>query len=273
MTLTAQVVLIILALHMVRAPVSRARVVRFAYRQQLEITPDNGNQVIEYLATTRRWRVAGLLTAYGLGTAWLAWQIGNGEGGNFTLLQFLAGWFAGAVVAEARLARRPDGPRRSALLQPRDPAAYLSRPARWCLPAALVISLALGALTLVVAATDREWDRVAAVGAVAAAVAVYVVVWAVRRHVLGRPQTMLSPDQRAADDAIRSRSLHVLAGAGSTLILYAVSHQLYALQTAWPGAEAELEGAAVLLTLGAPLLGWLIATTRWSVYRPASVPG
>lgn len=264
----------VLLLASARAPVSRARVARFARRQQLDITPGNGNEVIAYLATTRRWRVAGLLTAYGLGLAWLVWQVWQGgDGGTLSLLQLLAGWFIGAVVAEARLARPPRGPARAASLQPRDRKAYLSLPARMCLPTALLISLAIGGLTLLSAIIGRTPDRTTAVGAAAAAVAIYALVWTVGRHVLTRPQTVLPPDRRAADDALRSRSLHVLAGAGAALILYAVIYQLDALRAVWPGIDAQLHGAAVLLTFAAPLWGWFVATAPWSVRHPAPVTG
>lgn len=46
------------------APVPRERVARFARRQGLAITPDNGAAVIRYLATTRRWRAGCLVGAF-----------------------------------------------------------------------------------------------------------------------------------------------------------------------------------------------------------------
>lgn len=183
------------------------------------------------------------------------------------MLQALAGWFVGAVVAEARLARRPAGQRRVASLQPRDPAAYLSWPARLVLPAALAVSLALGLLALVASLAGRGVDGRSALLAPIVAVAVAGVVWAVRNRVLTRPQPAdLPPDQRAADDAIRSRSLHVLAGAGAALVLYAVIYQLDAVGLVLP--RFDVEAAEIVLALGAPLLGWLVATARWSVRRP-----
>src|SRR5262245_37142806 len=51
-------------------PVTRVRLERFAGRQRLEITPTNGDQVIAYLATTRRWRVAGLVTGLLTSAVW-----------------------------------------------------------------------------------------------------------------------------------------------------------------------------------------------------------
>lgn len=258
-----------------KAPVSRTRVERFARRQQLPITPDNGDQIIAYLATTRRWRIAGLLTALAVGITWGAYQVthGNGEG-TITVLQLLAGWFIGAIIAEARLARRPRGERRAASLRPREPSAYLSRFARAVLPAALGLSVAVAAVTVLAHAAGRAMDvRLASLAATAALV-IAAVVWTVRRRVLDRPQPALPPDHLAADDAIRSRSLHVLAGAGATLVLYAVNYQLVALRDAFPAAEAGFLAAEPLISIGAPVLGWIVATRPWSVstHRPPAPP-
>lgn len=254
-----------------RAPVSRARVERFARRQRLRITPDNGNQVIAYLATTRRWRVAGLLTAYGLALGWGVQAAFHDDEGSIGLLQLLSGWFIGAIIAEARLVRRPAGERRAASLRPREPSAYLSPPARVVLPAALVASLAVAVVTLVAAAVGLGPDGLAAVVGLAAAATVSAIVQVVRRRVLDRPQPVAPPDQVEADDAIRSRSLHVLAAAGAVLVLYAVAHQLRALSLAFPGAEAGFLAVLLVLNVGAPVLGWIVATRPWSA-SPGRLP-
>lgn len=253
------------------APVSRSRLERFARRQQLQITPDNGDLVIRYLAITRRWRAGGILVAFGLGIVWLSTRIDFS--GEINLLQLFAGWFAGAVLAEARLARTPAGPVRLAALQPRDPSMYLPRYAQWLVPAALAVSVALGLVTVTLAAAGRSPDvRTAAVAQVAA-VAVASMVWAVGRHVLSRPQPVLPPDQLAADDAIRSRALHVLAGSGTALVLYAVISQLSALADGLSGQVVDVIGGTVfVLVFAAPLLGWFVATQPWSVRRDAQQP-
>jgi hypothetical protein len=273
--IAAVIALPVLLITSASAPVNRARVERFARRQQLLITPDNGNQVIAYLATTRRWRVAGLLVALAAGITWGAYQLTQGSGeGSITVLQLLAGWFIGALIAEARLAHRPRGERRAAALRPREPSAYLSRFARAALPAALAISLAVAAVTVLTHTSGRDVNVRPALLATAAAVVIMAAVWTVRRRVLDRPQPVLPPDQLAADDAIRSRSLHVLAGAGATLVLYAINYQLLALRDAFPAAEAEFLAVEPLITLGAPVLGWIVATRPWSVtsHRPPAPP-
>ena len=255
-----------------RAPVNRARVERFSLRKHLRITPDNGDQIIAYLATTRRWRVAGLLTAYGVGLTWVTYAVLHDSGGGITLLQLLAGWFIGAVFSEARLARSPRGERRAASLRPREPTAYVSRFARAVLPVALGISLAVAAITVLAQTAGRDVDVPVAVFATLGAATVAAVVWTVRRRVLDRPQPVLPPDRLAADDAIRSRSLHVLAGAGTTLVLYAVGFQLHALGDALPATQDALPAVGFLISIGAPVLGWIVATRPWSVGRPADTP-
>lgn len=253
------------------APVSRARLERFARRQQLVITPANGNRVITYLATTRRWRSAGVLAALALAVAWIGYSA-TVRSGEFTaeinVLHLVAGWFVGAVIAEARLARTPTGPVRHAALQPRDPSMYLPRYAQWLVPGALVVSVAVGLVTF---AQTGTLDVRTAVVAQLAALVVAAAVWAVSRHVLVRPQPVLPPDELAADDAIRSRALHVLAGSGAALVLYAVIFQLDALSNALSGRAVDVVGGtAFMLLFAAPLLGYLVATQPWPARRDAA---
>jgi hypothetical protein len=245
-----------------------ARVTRFARPQQLEITPDNGSQVIAYLATTRRWRTAGVLVAL-VGYAWLTLVPPERAELTVGVLQVLSGWFVGAVVAEARLVRRPAGERRSASLQPRDPAHYLSRPARLALPAALAVSLLVGLVSLAEAVSGPGVDGRAALLAQVAAVAVAAVVWAVRRQVLLRPQPAdLPPDRQSADDAIRSRSCTCWRAPArrwcSTRRSTSSARCGSSLHRSEPGCSCW--------HWAQPVLGWLVATAHWPVRRPAPVP-
>ena len=249
------------------APVSRARVARFALRQQLVITPGNGDRVIAYLATIRRWRVAGLITVWIIGLAWLAYSITAQDAaeGEFPFVFLFAGWFVGAILAEAHLARRPAGTRRHAALTPRDLASYLPRFARAVVPTAIAISLTIGSASVVLAAWGHV-DVATAIGAQLVALAITAAVWVVGRYVLRRPQPVLPSDEQAADDAIRSRALHVLAGSGVTLIMYAVNYQLSAIPLL---PDRTLAVVTFVIAIGAPLLGWRIATAPWVVQRSA----
>jgi len=248
-------------------PVSRARVARFASRHRLTITVDNGEQVIRYLAQTRRWRSAGLVV--GAVVSSVASIPHNAVRIDF--LTLLAGWFVGALVAEVRLAAgvgalgQPG--RRAASLRSRNQSTYLGPVARGLLPAAVVLSTGTAVATVVVDGAPR-W-RYLAVWLVGLAVAGSVA-WVARR-VLHRRQPVLAPDRLAADEAIRSRSLHVLYAAGATLVLYCVLFQLAQLG---PLLAPDSTGYAVVTVAAGlgifvvPLLGWLTATSRWIVPGP-----
>ncbi|MBO3739351.1 hypothetical protein [Actinoplanes flavus] len=194
-------------------PVRRDAVRRFADRQNLVVTADNGARIVDYLATVRRWRSAGLaaaLTAYTI--------IGlrdNRLGVSVTFL--LAGWFAGAVVAEARLAALPPG-RPGAGLTPRTAARYLPAAQRYALPAVILAFAALAA------AGGAPSGRLAALSAAVAGVAALVALTV--RRILLRPQPVAPAGVLAADEAIRSRSLHAVTAAGTTLVAYCAADLL-----------------------------------------------
>jgi hypothetical protein len=213
--------------------VQRERVAKFARRQELAITVGNGQQVIGYLATTRRWRVFGLAAGLVLSVAWFLPNV------TVNSLYLFAGWFVGALIAEFRVARLPHRPTPAALITPRRLADYLSTTARLMLPGATALCLVVGAFT-----RDLLWT--------VAGVTIALVVWLIQRHVLRRPQPLAEPDRIKADDAIRSRSLHVLAGGGATLVLYCVIGQL---------------GGNLLLGVIVPVLGYAAATQVWHVAR------
>ena len=235
-------------------PVSAGRLAAFAQRHGLVVTPTNGNQVIRYLATTRRWRVAGLSVGFLASVAWALPQ----QRVYVNFLTAFAGWFAGALVAEARLAHLERGPRRAASLVPRRVDSYRSRVVSALLPASIGVSLVLAVTSLVVGTS-----RAAALIWFAAALAVLCGESIVERRVLHRPQPLAPPDQLAADDAIRSRSLHVLAAAGTTLVLYCVLGQLAALRPALAGEAGQLvEAAAILGVFVAPVIGLVAASAR-----------
>lgn len=254
-----------------QAYVARERVERFAARQSLTVTTGNGAQVIRYLATTRRWRASGLMVGIALSVAWDLphgrWQV------NF--LPAFAGWFVGALIAEGRVAHLALGARRAASLLPRRPSAYLPGGYWWLVPGAGIATLA----ATVAGAASRWWGRPVpawpTVGWAVAGFAIAVTVRLIQRSVLRRPQPVAAPDVLAADDAIRSRSLHVLAGGGTTLLLYCAFGQLGALATTMPHPR-PLNGLLNFGLFATPLFGWYVATRRWPTggrpRPPAPVP-
>src|SRR5215510_845671 len=233
-------------------PVSRVRLERFARRQRLVVTAANGNRVIAYLARVRRWRSAGVIAGI---VATLVWSL---QHSSFTLntLSMFAGWFAGALVAEVSQARVPIGPRRVTALQPRLPRDYVSRFSWALVPVTAGLSVAIGAVTAVEAwrgLMNPDWTAGLWLGF---ALVVAVLVRLTQRHVLNRPQPLDEPDVLAADDAIRSRSLHVLCGGGAALILYCCSGQLAALGLGFgdpfyqPAIVAQALGLFLIPALG-----------------------
>src|SRR5205823_5249928 len=98
---------------------------------RLVVTADNGQRVIDYLATTRRWRAIGL--AAGLAAS-LAWQLPQ-QRIAVSWVFMLAGWFVGALIAELRVARLT-ARRSAAVLVPRSADRYLPPVALWAAPVA-----------------------------------------------------------------------------------------------------------------------------------------
>lgn len=248
---------------MANSPVSRVRLERFARRQCLDVSAASGDQIIRYLATTRRWRTAGL----GLGfLASVAWSLPQPTASIDSITLF-AGWFLGALVAEIRVAHLAHGPRRAASLQRRQPAAYLSRPAWALVPGAAVLAVAVAATTTWAAAVGSARPDWWSAGWLVAALATAATVRAIQLHVLRRPQPLVAPDVLATDDAIRSRSLHVLAGGGAAIVLLCVSAQLDAIHPLATDAVGAIEiwhdGGVFLIAA----LGWYVATVTWSPWR------
>ena len=209
----------------------RSRVERFARKQSLPITVDNGDIVIGYLTVTRRWRRSGLLVGLALT---LAYSLTH-EGLRVDFLALFVGWFVGAVIAEWRISTAASGSRRVASLAPRRLASYLP-PSAWVAPAVVfAVAAAAGLVGLVAIAISRHRVPTALIVSLAAVVLVAAVLRVVVRHVLGRPQPQGAPDVLAADDAIRSRSLRVLAGSSLALGGYLLAAILAAF--AWYSSE------------------------------------
>lgn len=229
---------IVLAGGFAHGPMPRSRVRAFARHHRLAITPDNGDAVIRYLAVTRRWRSAGLGLTASIGLGWAFFS-----GASVTLLAVFAGWFAGALAAEMHLAAVSHGPKRSALLRTRRPEDYVG-PTLWWLP---VVSAAVGVPLVVAAGGAAVWP--------AAALSVLAVVVFVRRRVLLRAQPAAEPDVVLADDAVRSRSMHVLSGGGFVLVSFCLLASL----------DHETQGRAAPVWIAVVAVGALAANARGRV--------
>lgn len=243
-------VLLLMTANAVVGTVPRRRVEEFARLHSLRVTPANGNQIIAYRATTRRWRAVGftlgvltpavLSRSYFLGFEWA-----------------LAGWFAGAAVAELRVAHLDRGPRASASLTSRRVADYLPLLGRWAVPGAMALSVLIGAYCVAQHGSHPEGNLRAVTLCTVVGVGVGVVALAAVQYVLRRPQPLAEADRLAADDAIRSRSLHVLAAAGMVLIGSCISAQLAAADILQHNHVTGLVDFS--LAIGFPILGRILA--------------
>lgn len=186
-------------------------------------------------------------------------------------LWVLAGYVAGAAVAEVVSQGPLAGHARSALLAPRRLSRYVSAWRLWPLRVLPVFSVAL------VWELDRQRrlapdlgfpsvaeSLVPAVGVLAVAVVVEVLL----RVIAHRPQTAGAPDLLAANEALRSSSLHVLLGAGVAGELSLLARQVDLL--AQPLREPGLGGA--LLSAGAFAVT-VVAYVVWLyLSRPSRTP-
>jgi len=134
-----------------------------------------------------------------------------------------------------------------ASLQPRTPQRYVSAFVWRLLPIGAIAALL--AIGVAVVRGQRgevvDWPRVVLWAGLAAAVV--LVVAAVRRKVLVRAQQPDSAEAVHADDAIRSRSLHVLSAGGFALATYFA----LAVFTEFDGLQAVAPiGSLIVLIVG-----------------------
>jgi hypothetical protein len=235
-------------------PVSRKRVQRFVHLHDIHVTTANGAQIIAYLARTRRWRAAGLVSGL---TAYTVIDLQHSRA-SVNIMYLVAGWFVGALAAEVHMAGPPVG-KRAASLAPRTLDRYLARPARRALSGSVLAVLALAAV--VTAQTQDGRGRTVVSLAVAAVVTLPVSL--TTQRVRQRPQPLAAPDVLAADDAIRSRSLHALTASGVTLLLYCAADPLLRLIAV--GSTRLAVVVTLICAVGIPWWGWRLATTPWVV--------
>lgn len=259
--------------------VSRRRLATFAFRQGLQITADNGNVVIRYLAVTRRWRSSFLVLAL-VGTT--VWQYWRDQHLTVNFLAAFAGWFVGMVIAEWRvdtLARRPD--RSVASLEPRQLRSYLDL-RLLALPLLAWFGVYFFVL-LGILQSASDHDVLFAlqsyfvgrfvplsVGAVVAVAALVLVA----HRIVTRPQPAAAPDLVAADNALRSRSLRVLCGSAFALAGY-FGAALYDAITQRPVDAGTTPGFGVAGLVGyiaLPILGVVLASAPVRTRQPEPVP-
>ena len=181
----------------------------------LEIAAQNRPMVRWYLRNARVLRTLGALA--GLFLPYLA-AAAFGTPGVVNLVWIFVGYLVGALYAELSLVRpRPVGPRAASLL-PRSVIDYLPRRLR-STQRLLGGAVALGCVALAVVPSgirspwfepEPWWILLGIVGGPALALGLE----GLQGWLVCRPQPFTEPGLIAADDAIRSQSVHSLSGSG-----------------------------------------------------------
>lgn len=233
-----------------RRGVAFATVNRFARRQRLHITVQNGGHVMRVLAVTFRWRRVGLVLGF---CASIAASIPAGRV-TIAFVALFLGWFAGAVVAEWRVSALPvEGTRRAASLGRRSLAQYVTRPNR----VLLLVAAALLGLSSLVALWRHladgtglgRWSWTLGLTVLGAGLLALTL-----RRVVDRPQSAGEQSLLEADDALRGHSLTVLTGCAIAAAGFAFAEFV---DQAVPGLGEGLLGFLLLaLAAGA---GWWVA--------------
>ena len=199
---------------------------RWATRSGLELTPGEEAPVRRAIRTTR---TAGLLGALlGFVVIPIAFQTGTGVFANWLIAA--AVMVALLVVGELRT-HRPSGEVVSARLDVRSVDQYLPGRAadlsRWAAAATMVLVAAAPLVPEVSLASGTRPTAGTVLATLVLAPLTVVVVERVQQWIVTRPQPMTSDRAVRIDDAIRARSVHVLAGAELFLELQLLSIALW----------------------------------------------
>ena len=244
----------------------------------IELSEANRPMIVTYLRRTKRIRTVGALA--GLVTSVLVVFLTNGAQSNsfFGNGLFLAvvGYLVGTVVAESVVPRPPRGHIRTASLVPRTLQDYLPGYAVRVLRAVPIVSAALIPIFLFVQGRTRTPNsNIGELGFAVTSVVVLLMavgIKAMQRNIVHRPQPALPPDLLHADDAIRSASVHALAGGGVALSLLWLTYQLGAIGS---GIESALLSWVIavlaIMSIALALWGWidLAHPKEWRVRRHA----
>lgn len=206
------------AIAFVAAKARGRQVEAFSVAHGLILTPANESLIAAYLDRSWRWRLTGAVLGAVI-------PFGTRVPG----LEMLGGYLVGALAAELTESRLRRGAQPTATLAPRSLADYLSPGILRALRATAVVAVALVPVYLViprrVSVTEHPQLLVGSALAMIAAAAVETAL----RLIVNRPQPAADPDLLAADDAIRSASIHACAGAGLAIMLLLVAIELWAL--------------------------------------------
>ena len=219
----------------------------WAGRHGLELTPVSRPWVETYLRTGRNLRqVCALGGIVVPATVHAATGLDLHVSG---LVWLLVGYLVGCLWSELALTRAPAGTRRAASLVTRRLSDYLPRRMRVTQVVLPTLAVALGVLATaayrwnrsaqfrdlsadrangivrtVPNATDQLLHSGARVAAVLAPI-IMVVAWLAERYIIRRPQPVVDPSLVAADDALRSSSVHLLGASGMAAVCLLIASQ------------------------------------------------
>jgi hypothetical protein len=248
--------------------ITEQAVTRWASSAGLALTAESRRVVRRYLTWSRRSRRAGGLAGFVLTNLYLG--ITDSSFTAFPFPQILAGYVLGVILAEV-VVNRPRRHSGVALLVARRLDDYLPgyvlvlQRGLAAVAVGLLGAFALSPFPDLSPAPTNVDPHTLAGFAVPAAVAAgtAVVIEALQRLIVARRQPITGQDDIAVDDAIRSSSLHVLAGAGLAMLVFTVAVEVgafavFAEASAWPMPLAWIPLAGLVVGLVvAGLFFWL----------------
>jgi MFS family permease len=245
--------------------VDQEYVARWASSAGLELTEETRPVVRRYLTWSRRARTVGGLVGFlapviyaQIGEVALRHEvITESEAGGWSVLLMFIGYLLGALVADFVI-NRP-GRRGSMLPGSRRLGEYLSH-YLLIIQRSLGITCAalVGAYVLLSPLADRprpSLGSVAVYGLVGVGVA--AAIEALQRTIIGRRHAATSENELAVDDAMRSSSVHLVAGAGIAVLIFFAALLLSALLFLVETAAGVASFALMLFLFPLSIFFWL----------------
>jgi uncharacterized integral membrane protein len=252
------------------AEIDDAFLAEWADAHGLTLTPRNRPMVRWYLINARVLRTLGVLA--GLFLAPLAYSALGLDIGSGGWLWAFVGYLVGALYAELALTR-PPAKVRTASLVPRELSDYLPSKLIWAQRTfgGLTPMLCGVALAVDYQPADQAPPQASVIVVAVAAPLGALALEAVERWLVQRPQPLAHPELLAADDAIRSQSVHSISGSGLAILLL-----LFALPcAALTSSNIELLRwtmwvPAILAAVGSFVSCLYYGHRAWRVRRPAA---
>lgn len=243
-----------------RAGANDADLTRWAGAAGVELTSQNAAVVQRYLIWHRHSRRVGALV--GFISPWLYSSISGAtfDEGAWALTLMLAGYLVGALVAEVGVHRVRET-ETTAVMRPRRLVDYLS-------VRVLTLQRALGviAVTMILPyglfQPDADTD-LPGVGSIAlyalGGASIAAAVEMIERRIVARRQSLADITDVEVDDAMRSTSIHTVAGAGLALLIqFAGPLVALTLAAAIPGeAGGIVAGVTIVLALLLSFVCWI----------------